>query len=168
MMSPLVMLVIMRMVRITLSLSNSLSTRLKIDSRLVGTLRAGREAARKGGNMDQGLRTESPGRTAEPLLAFTDKAVEMIKPAMQLKGVQDGGVRMTGAGGGCKGFQYSLNLEPTLRRMMRLSCRTRLKPSSTHPALNIYKERGWIMSPIVRAPGFIFSGWSLLGPTEVV
>ena len=113
MMSPLVMLVIMRMVRITLSLSNSLSTRLKIDSRLVGTLRAVREAARKGGNRDQGLRTESPGRTAEPLLAFTDKAVEMIKHAMRLKGVQDGGVRMTGAGGGCKGFQYSLDLEPT-------------------------------------------------------
>ena len=32
---------------------------------------------------------------------------------MRLKGVQDGGVRMTGAGGGCKGFQYSLDLEPT-------------------------------------------------------
>ncbi len=57
--------------------------------------------------MDQGLRTESPGRTAELLLAFTDKAVEMIKHAMRLKSVQDGGVRMTGAGGGCKGFQYS-------------------------------------------------------------
>ena len=63
--------------------------------------------------MDQGLRNESPSQTAEPLLAFTDKAVEMIKHAMRFKGIRDGGIRMTVAGGGCKGFQYSLNLEQT-------------------------------------------------------
>ena len=63
--------------------------------------------------MEQGLRNESPDQTAEPVLAFTAKAVEMIRHAMRLKGVRDGGIRMTVAGGGCKGFQYSLNLERT-------------------------------------------------------
>ena len=63
--------------------------------------------------MEQGVRNESPDQTAEPVLAFTAKAVEMIRHAMRLKGVRDGGIRMTVAGGGCKGFQYSLNLEQT-------------------------------------------------------
>ena len=63
--------------------------------------------------MEQGLHTESSDRTAQPLLAFTAKAVEMIKHTMRLKGLRDGGIRMTVAGSGCKGFQYSLNLERT-------------------------------------------------------
>lgn len=60
--------------------------------------------------MEQGVHND---QTAEPLLAFTAKAVEMIRHAMRLKGLRDGGIRMTVAGGGCKGFQYSLNLERT-------------------------------------------------------
>ena len=60
--------------------------------------------------MEQSVHTD---QTAEPLLAFTAKAVEMIRHAMRLKGLRDGGIRMTVAGGGCKGFQYSLNLERT-------------------------------------------------------
>ena len=110
MISPLVMFVSVCMVRIALNLSNSLPTRLKIDSRRVGRIRACRKAALKGGNMEQGVHTD---QTAEPLLAFTAKAVEMIRHAMRLKGLRDGGIRMTVAGGGCKGFQYSLNLERT-------------------------------------------------------
>ena len=66
--------------------------------------------------MDQDLRYEEPGQQAEePLLAFTSKAVEMIKKAMEREGVQDGGIRMTVTGGGCAGFHYSLNLNKAAR-----------------------------------------------------
>ncbi len=61
--------------------------------------------------MDQDLQYGDPGQAEEPWLAFTDKAVEMIKQAMEREGVKDGGMRMTVTGGGCKGFQYSLNLD---------------------------------------------------------
>ena len=45
--------------------------------------------------MEQGVHID---QTAEPLLAFTAKAVEMIRHAMRLKGLRDGGIRMTVAG----------------------------------------------------------------------
>jgi iron-sulfur cluster assembly accessory protein len=65
--------------------------------------------------MDQDLRDGDLSHTAEPLLAFTDKAVEMITQAMEREGVTDGGIRMTVAGGGCEGFQYSLHLDEAAR-----------------------------------------------------
>lgn len=65
--------------------------------------------------MEQELWAGDRGQAAEPLLAFTDKAVEMLKQAMTRKGVQAGGIRMTVAGGGCKGFQYSLTLDEAAR-----------------------------------------------------
>lgn len=61
--------------------------------------------------MGQDLQSEKHGEIQEARLSFTDKAVEMIQQAMQQKGMRGGGIRMTVAGGGCKGFQYSLNLE---------------------------------------------------------
>lgn len=60
--------------------------------------------------MDQELRREDLGHTEEPLLTLTDTAVAMIKQVMEQAGMKGGGVRMTVAGGGCKGFQYSLHL----------------------------------------------------------
>lgn len=65
--------------------------------------------------MEQELRSEDQGQAAEPLLAFTNKAVEMLKQAMAQQGVKAGGIRMTVAGGGCKGFQYSLTLAEAAR-----------------------------------------------------
>ncbi len=66
--------------------------------------------------MDQDLLYGDLGQAAEePLLAFTDKAVEMIKKTMEREGVKDGGIRMTVAGGGCEGFRYSLNLDEAAR-----------------------------------------------------
>ena len=65
--------------------------------------------------MEQELRSEDRDQAAEPLLAFTDKAVEMLKQAMARQGMKTGGVRMTVAGGGCKGFQYSLTFERAAR-----------------------------------------------------
>jgi iron-sulfur cluster assembly accessory protein len=66
--------------------------------------------------MEQELQVGDRGQAAEPLLAFTDRAVEMLKQAMERKGVQAGGIRMTVAGGGCRGFEYSLTLDEAARR----------------------------------------------------
>src|SRR5215813_296044 len=65
--------------------------------------------------MEQELQDEDRGQAAEPLLALTDRAVEMLKQAIERKGVQAGGIRMTVAGGGCKGFQYSITLDEAAR-----------------------------------------------------
>jgi iron-sulfur cluster assembly protein len=65
--------------------------------------------------MDQDLRYGELGQAEEPLLAFTNKAVEMIKKAMEREEVKDGGIRMKVAGGGCEGFHYSLNLAEAAR-----------------------------------------------------
>ncbi len=61
--------------------------------------------------MDQDLRQEDPAREERVLISLTDKAVEMIRKAMEREGVKDGGLRMTVSGGGCAGFRYSLSLD---------------------------------------------------------
>jgi len=61
--------------------------------------------------MDQALRSGDRGQAAEPLLALTDTAVEMLKQALAQEGVKAGGIRLTVVGGGCKGFEYSLTLD---------------------------------------------------------
>lgn len=66
--------------------------------------------------MDQEFRSEGQSQSGEPLLALTDTAVAMIKQTMVRQGVKDGGIRMTVAGGGCKGFQYSLTFATAARR----------------------------------------------------
>lgn len=65
--------------------------------------------------MEQELQDRDQGQVAEPLLALTEKAVEMLKQAMAQAGRKDSGIRMTVAGGGCEGFQYSLKMEVETR-----------------------------------------------------
>jgi iron-sulfur cluster assembly accessory protein len=65
--------------------------------------------------MDQDRQHESLSQTAEPLLTVTAAAVAMIKQNLERMGFTDGGVRMTVAGGGCEGFQYTLNLTQATR-----------------------------------------------------
>jgi len=65
--------------------------------------------------VEQELQDRDQGQVAEPLLALTEKAVEMLKQAMAQAGRKDSGIRMTVAGGGCEGFQYSLKMEGETR-----------------------------------------------------
>jgi iron-sulfur cluster assembly accessory protein len=46
-----------------------------------------------------------------PPLTLTAKAVEMIKDAMAQEGLEGFGVRVGVMGGGCAGFQYSMDFE---------------------------------------------------------
>jgi iron-sulfur cluster assembly accessory protein len=66
--------------------------------------------------MEQELRDGALDQIQEPLLAFTDAAIEMIKQAMERAGMNTGGVRLAVTGGGCEGFQYSLTLADAARR----------------------------------------------------
>ena len=47
----------------------------------------------------------------ENLLNLTEKAVEMVKDAMQREGLAGYGIRIGVMGGGCSGFQYSMDFE---------------------------------------------------------
>jgi iron-sulfur cluster assembly accessory protein len=47
----------------------------------------------------------------ENLINLTDKAVEMVKDAMQREGLTGYGIRIGVMGGGCSGFQYSMDFE---------------------------------------------------------
>jgi iron-sulfur cluster assembly accessory protein len=44
-------------------------------------------------------------------LVLTDKAVEMVKDAMTREGLAGFGIRVGVMGGGCSGFQYSMDFE---------------------------------------------------------
>jgi iron-sulfur cluster assembly accessory protein len=57
------------------------------------------------------MKQERPAESQSPapLLVFTTAAVEIMKQTLAQAG--GGGIRLTVAGGGCKGFQYSLTLE---------------------------------------------------------
>ncbi len=46
-----------------------------------------------------------------PPVALTPKAVEMVKDAMQREGLGGYGIRVGVMGGGCAGFQYSMDFE---------------------------------------------------------
>jgi iron-sulfur cluster assembly accessory protein len=47
----------------------------------------------------------------ENLVSLTAKAVEMVKDAMQREGLAGYGIRVGVMGGGCSGFQYSMDFE---------------------------------------------------------
>ena len=47
----------------------------------------------------------------ENFVTLTDKAVEMVKDAMQREGLAGYGIRIGVMGGGCSGFQYSMDFE---------------------------------------------------------
>jgi len=44
-------------------------------------------------------------------IVLTPKAVEMVKNAMDQEGLKDHGIRVGVVGGGCSGFQYSMDFE---------------------------------------------------------
>jgi len=46
-----------------------------------------------------------------PPVALTAKAIEMIKDAMEREGLAGYGIRIGVMGGGCAGFQYSMDFE---------------------------------------------------------
>ena len=46
-----------------------------------------------------------------PPIVLTPKAVEMVKDAMQREGLAGYGIRVGVMGGGCAGFQYSMDFE---------------------------------------------------------
>jgi iron-sulfur cluster assembly accessory protein len=46
-----------------------------------------------------------------PPVSFTAKAVEMVKDAIQREGLDGFGIRIGVMGGGCAGFQYSMDFE---------------------------------------------------------
>jgi iron-sulfur cluster assembly accessory protein len=47
----------------------------------------------------------------ESPIRLTPKAVEMVKDAMEREGLQGYGIRVGVVGGGCSGFQYSMDFE---------------------------------------------------------
>ncbi len=47
----------------------------------------------------------------ESLINLTSKAVEMVKDAIQREGLAGWGIRVGVVGGGCSGFQYSMDFE---------------------------------------------------------
>ncbi len=60
----------------------------------------------------------APAPTAdvgETPIVLTAKAVEMVKDAMQREGLTGHGIRVGVMGGGCAGFQYSMDFEQTAR-----------------------------------------------------
>ena len=66
--------------------------------------------------MDANTQMAPPAPTAsdlgmDNLVALTDKAVEMVKDAMQREGLSGYGIRVGVMGGGCAGFQYSMDFE---------------------------------------------------------
>lgn len=50
------------------------------------------------------------GMESNPIV-LTPKAVEMVKSAMSQEGIADHGIRVGVVGGGCSGFQYSMDFE---------------------------------------------------------
>src|SRR5512146_282926 len=58
----------------------------------------------------------SPGEPAAPsFVSLTPKAIEMVKDAMSRENLTGYGIRVGVVGGGCSGFQYSMDFENAQR-----------------------------------------------------
>jgi iron-sulfur cluster assembly accessory protein len=57
------------------------------------------------------LTPASPEGEAQSIVAFTAKAVEMVRAAIEQEGLAGHGIRVGVAGGGCSGFQYTMDFE---------------------------------------------------------
>jgi iron-sulfur cluster assembly accessory protein len=57
----------------------------------------------------------TPAPTAPSLVTLTPKALEMVKDAMSRENLAGYGIRVGVVGGGCSGFQYSMDFENTER-----------------------------------------------------
>jgi iron-sulfur cluster assembly accessory protein len=60
-------------------------------------------------------RTAPPAEPAPNVVALTAKAVEMVKEAMAQENLAGHGIRVGVVGGGCSGFQYSMDFENQAR-----------------------------------------------------
>ncbi len=54
---------------------------------------------------------DAPAETDPNFVVLTDKAVEMVRSAMAQENLEGYGVRVGVVGGGCSGFQYSMDFE---------------------------------------------------------
>jgi iron-sulfur cluster assembly accessory protein len=66
-------------------------------------------------NMDTQTQTANPqtqtSSDAPPPVALTDRAAAMVKETIERENLQGSGLRVAVVGGGCSGFQYSLDIE---------------------------------------------------------
>jgi iron-sulfur cluster insertion protein len=64
------------------------------------------------GPQSTGVSEQQEPEGTTPIISLTDKALEMVKIAMERDGVTGHGLRVGVLGGGCSGFQYHLAFEP--------------------------------------------------------
>jgi len=55
--------------------------------------------------------TPTPASDEPAFVSLTPKAVEMVKAAIEQENLQGHGIRIGVVGGGCSGFQYSMDFE---------------------------------------------------------
>lgn len=67
--------------------------------------------------MEEQTTVETPQAAADtgPVLELTEAAAEMVKVALQREGLTTHALRVSVVGGGCSGFQYSLNFDDAVR-----------------------------------------------------
>jgi iron-sulfur cluster assembly accessory protein len=62
--------------------------------------------------MDTVTETQTPSAADAPtFVTLTDRAVEMVREAIEAENLQGHGIRIGVVGGGCSGFQYSMDFE---------------------------------------------------------
>ena len=67
--------------------------------------------------METALQTPAPSLTTEPPqpIQLTDRAAAMVKETIERENMTSSGLRIAVVGGGCSGFQYSLDIEKEAR-----------------------------------------------------